>query len=243
MKIAVAGGTGVVGEHVVNEATGRGHEVVVLTRSSGCDLTAGAGLADRLDGVDAVIDVTSTRSQSKSKARAFFGAVTRNLLAAEVSAGVSHHVALSIVGIDRVGMGYYQGKLHQEEVISAGEVPWTVLRATQFHEFAQQALSFVPIGPISLVPQMLVQPVAAMEVARALVEIVEQGPQGRAPDLAGPEVHHLVDLARAVNDRRDLGRRVIGIRLPIAGGKDMRSGGLIPDSDGPRGEITFDQWL
>jgi len=243
MRIAVAGGTGVVGRHVVREAAARGHQVVVLTRSSGTDLTKGEGLADALAGVDAVVDVVSTRTQKKQAARAFFGSVTSNLLAAGSAAGLGHHVVLSIVGIDVVPSGYYEGKLLQEELTAAGPVPWSILRATQFHEFAEQALGFAAVGPFSFVPRMTTQPIAAFEVAAALVDLVERGPQGRVPDLAGPEKRELVDLCRLVNQDRRLGRRVVGVRLPGAWGRGMRSGALTPSDTGPRGTWTFEKWL
>lgn len=243
MRIAVAGGTGVVGRYVVSEAQSRGHEVVVLTRSTGADLLAGTGLTDALAGVDAVVDVTGTTAQKKDEAEAFFGGVTRNLIAAEQAAGVGHHVVLSIVGIDLVPSGYYAGKQLQEQVTTAGDVPWTILRATQFHEFAQQALGFVTVGPFSLVPRMTTQPIAAREVGAALVAAVEAGPAGRVPDLAGPEVHQLVDLSRQVNRARGLERRVLGVRIPGAWGRGMRSGALTPAGPGPRGTQTFAEWL
>lgn len=235
MKIAVAGGTGVVGRHVVDVARERGHDVVVLARAEGVDLTTGAGLAERLVGVAAVVDVTSVATQKRAEAEEFFGAVTRHLQAA----GAAHVVALSIVGIDDVDTGYYAGKRLQERLLAEGDVPWSVLRATQFHEFAEQALHFVRVGPFSLVPRMLSQPVAAREVAEALVDLAETGPSGRVPDLAGPERHDMVDLARRVA----AGRRVVPVRVPGQAGRAMRSGALCPTGDGPRGRITFDAWL
>jgi uncharacterized protein YbjT (DUF2867 family) len=243
MRIAVAGGTGVVGAHVVREAGARGHDVVVLTRSTGADLTTGVGLAERLAGVDSVVDVTSTREQQRAKAEAFFGTVTRNLVGAGAEAGVGHHVVLSIIGIDLVPSGYYQGKLLQERLTEEGLVPWSILRASQFHEFAEQALAFATVGRLSMVPRMLTQPIAAREVAAALVDLVEAGPQGRVPDLAGPERRELVELSRLVNRERHLGRRVVGVRVPGAWGRGMRSGDLTPGSDGPRGTQTFEEWL
>lgn len=239
MRIAVAGGTGVVGRHVVEVARERGHEVVVLSRSEGVDLTTGAGVTERLDGVDAVIDTTNQVSQKRADSEAFFGGVTRTLLSAGAAAGVRHHVVLSIVGIDDVDSGYYAGKRLQERLLAEGPVPWSVLRATQFHEFAQQALHFVRIGPFSLVPRMLSQPVAALEVAQALVDLAEGDPVGRAPELAGPERLQMVDLARRVAQ----GRRVVPVRAPGAAGRAMRDGALVPQGDGPRGTITFDAWL
>ncbi|GEP33414.1 3-beta hydroxysteroid dehydrogenase [Nocardioides szechwanensis] len=239
MRIAVAGGTGVVGHHVVEVARERGHHVVVLSRSEGVDLTTGAGLTERLDGVDAVIDTTNQVSQRRADSEAFFGGVTRTLLSAEAAAGVRHHVVLSIVGIDDVDSGYYAGKRLQERIAAEGPVPWSVLRATQFHEFAEQALGFVRVGPFSLVPRMLSQPVAAREVGEALVDLAEGDPAGQAPELAGPERLQMVDLARKVAH----GRRVVPVRVPGAAGRAMRTGALVPTGDGPRGRVTFDAWL
>jgi uncharacterized protein YbjT (DUF2867 family) len=235
MRLAVAGGTGVVGRHVVEVARERGYDVVVLSRGEGVDLTTGTGLAERLAGIDAVVDVTSVRTQKRAAAEAFFGGVTRHLQ----DAGAAYVVALSIVGIDDVDTGYYAGKRLQERLLAEGATPWSVLRATQFHEFAEQALEFVRVGPFSLVPRMLSQTVAAREVAEALLDLAEAGPSGRVPDLAGPERHDMVDLARRVA----AGRRVVGVPLPGAAGRAMRSGALCPAEDGPRGTITFDAWL
>jgi uncharacterized protein YbjT (DUF2867 family) len=243
MRVAVAGGTGVVGRRVVEVARERGHDVVVLARSQGVDLTTGAGLVEKLAGVDAVIDASNRSVGRRVKAEAFFGGVTRNLLGAESAAGVGHHVVLSIVGIDDVDIGYYAGKREQERVAAEGSVPWSVLRATQFHEFAEQALSFMRVGLFSVVPRMLSQPVAAREVGEALVDLVEAGPAGRVPDLAGPERHQMVDLVRKLSQARGLGRRVVPVSFPGAGGRAMRSGALSPTDDGPRGRVTFDEWL
>lgn len=243
MRIAVAGGTGVVGRHVVDVAEERGHEVVVLARATGVDLRTGEGLPDRLAGVGAVVDTTSIATQKASAAEAFFGGVTRQLLAAEHGAGVGHHVALSIVGIDGSTSGYYRGKQLQERVIAEGDVPWSVLRATQFHEFAEQMLHFVPLGKVSLVPVMLSQPIAAREVGQALVDLVEAGPTGRTPDLAGPARVAMHRAAQQINRARDLGRWVVPFRVPGAAGRAMRSGSLLPASDGPRGRMTFEEWL
>ncbi|GAA1134361.1 SDR family oxidoreductase [Nocardioides aquiterrae] len=239
MRLAVAGGTGLVGRLVVEEAAARGHEVVVLARSAGTDLTTGTGLAQRLAGVEAVVDATNHVSQKRAEAEAFFGGVTRHLLDAEAAAGVGHHVVLSIVGIDDVDTGYYAGKRLQERLVAEGPLPWTVLRATQFHEFAEQALGFARVGPFSLVPRMLSQPVAAREVAAHLVDLAEAGPAGRAPELAGPERHQMTDLARRVAR----GRRVVPVPLPGKAGRAMRAGALCPAGAGPRGRLTFEEWL
>ena len=123
VKIVIAGGTGVVGKHVHSTATDRGHDVVALSRSSGQDVSTGAGLAEAIAGADVVIDVTSVLTTSSSKSRRFFTTATRHLIAAEQAAGVGHHLALSIVGIDGLETGYYAGKLAQEREVSAGSAP------------------------------------------------------------------------------------------------------------------------
>ncbi|MBS45680.1 MAG: 3-beta hydroxysteroid dehydrogenase [Nocardioides sp.] len=244
MRIAVAGATGQVGRYVVQAAGERGLEVVPLARANGVDLTTGTGLADRLAGVDAVVDVVSTRAQSRSAAEAFFSRVTRTLMNAGRDAGVGHHVALSIVGIDAVPSGYYRGKLLQERLLAEGDRPWSVLRATQFHEFAAQALDFARVGPWSLVPVMTSQPVAAREVGQALVALAEKGASGRVADLVGPEVLSMHRLARRVSDARGLGRRVVPVRLPGAAGRGMRDGSLTAYGDDVVvGATTFDAWL
>jgi len=245
MRIAVAGATGTVGRHVVAVASERGHDVVGLTRSVGVDLTTGDGLAERLADVDAVIDVANANAQKKEAAEAFFGGVTRSLVAAEREARVGHHVALSIVGIDVVPSGYYAGKRLQEQLLAESDQPWSVLRATQFHEFAEQALGFVAIGPVSLVPRMTSQPIAAREVAEALVALAEHGPSGRVADLGGPEVLPMHELARRVSKARGLGRRVVPVPLPGAAGRGMRDGSLTIEGDptARRGRTTFAAWL
>ena len=169
-RIAVAGGTGVVGRHVVAALAARGAEPVVLSRAAGVDLVTGQGLDAALEGVGAVVDASGTRTQRRATAVAFFTTVTRHLLAAGQRAGVRHHVALSIIGIDRVESGYYAGKQAQEQAVLSGPLPATVLHTTQFHEFAAQVLALVP-GPVAPVPVLRVQPVAAREVAAALADL------------------------------------------------------------------------
>lgn len=243
MRIAVAGATGVVGRLVVEEVRRTAHQPVSVARSLGVDVVSGKGLAEALVGVDAVIDVLSTNTLSASTSVEFFETTSTHLLRAEEKAGVRHHVALSIVGIDEVPSGYYQGKVRQEAVVEAGPVPWTILRATQFHEFALQRLDAMKDRLIALVPSMLSQPIAAVEVAEALVEQATATPAGRTPDLAGPEPQQMVPMARAI--ARALKRRqlVLPLHVPGAAGKAMREGALLPTTDGSRGLETFDQWL
>jgi uncharacterized protein YbjT (DUF2867 family) len=242
VKIAVAGGTGWVGRLITAHVRARGHVPVVLARSGGVDLTSGAGLDDALAGVTAVIDASNVVTASAATSIAFFEAATAHLTAAGQRAGVAHYVALSIVGCDRVDFPYYLGKRRQEELALAGPVPASVLRTTQFHEFAAQMLERSP-GPFAFVPKMLTQPVAAAEVARALVSLALAGPAGLAPELAGPERQPLPDLVRALVRARGGGQLVVGLRLPGAVGKAMAGGALLPAGPGPRGTQTFGQWL
>ncbi|MFC7546886.1 SDR family oxidoreductase [Plantactinospora sp. GCM10030261] len=242
MRMAVAGGTGVVGRLVVERARAAGHEVVVISRSHGVDLTTGAGLDEALTEVSAVIDVSNIATLNRSVAIRFFEATTRTLLDAEQRCGVGHHVVLSIVGVDRVGLGYYQAKRRQEDLVLTGPVPATVLRATQFFEFAIQSLTRFP-GPVAVVPRMRTQPVAAVEVATELVRLAEEPAVGRAADLAGPEVMMMSSAARRVATVRGPHKVVLTGPWPSAAGRSMASGGLLPTGPGPRGTLRFDEWL
>lgn len=230
------------GRHAVEAARGAGHDVVVLSRSAGADVITGAGLGDALQGVDAVVDVTNTTTLSAAKAIGFFETATRNLLAAERAAGVGHHVALSIVGIDGIDASYYAGKLAQERAVSAGPVPFTIARAGQFHEFAGQLLSGMS-GPFVVMPKLLMRPVAAREVGTHLVRVASGAAVGRARDLVGPRDEVLADLARRQLAFDGVRRRVLGVRLPGAYGTGLASGSLRGGADALQGEITFDEWL
>lgn len=243
MKIVVAGGSGMVGRHVVAVAQERGHRVVALSRATGVDLVTGAGLAQQLEAADAVIDVTSTVTQSGAASRRFFAAVTGNLLDAEGAAGVPHHIALSIVGSDRAPFGYYAGKALQEELITGGRIPWTILRATQFHEFAQQMVERFRFGPATMVPTMTSQPVAAREVAERLVELAGGEPQGRPADLAGPEELRMAAMVQAYLAATGIRGPVVQIPLPGGFGTAMRDGTTLAGPDAQRGVQTFAQWL
>ena len=243
MRIAVAGGTGAVGTHVVELARGAGHDVVVLSRGTGVDLTTGAGLAEALAGVEAVVDVASTFTLDEQESRTFFGDTTRRLLDAEAGAGIGHHLALSIVGIDRAPHGYYAGKVLQEELVTAGPVAWTVLRATQFHEFAGQVHGSTTVGPLMLVPRMRSETVAARDVAARLVELVEAGPSGRVADLGGPATAWMADLSRAWARARGDRRPVLGVPLPGKLGRAMRDGTLVSGPGADHGTTTFAEWL
>jgi uncharacterized protein YbjT (DUF2867 family) len=243
MRIAVAGGTGTLGRHVVAELARRGHDPVVMSRSTGVDVTTGAGLDATLDGAEVVVDVTSVTTMSRRTAERFFEAGTGELMRAGRRAGVRHHVAVSIVGIDRAPeVASYGAKLRHEEFVLAGPIPGSILRATQFHDFPAQFLDRFP-GPVVPVFRMLTQPVAAREVASALVDVAEGAPRGHAGEIAGPEIHELVDLVRRVVRARGQRRLVVGVRAPGAAGRTLIEGAALPDVDGLRGRVTFDEWL
>lgn len=243
MRIAVAGGTGVVGRYVVTAAERVGHDVVVLSRRSGVDVQRGEGLAEALAGVDVVVDTLNQMATRRKPAERFFTETARNLQSAAARAGVGHIVLLSIVGIDRAsGYGYYAAKLAQEQVAQAGPVPVTILRATQFHEFPAQMLAMTRKGPIAVVAKMRSQPVAARTVGEHLVRLAEKQPGGIV-ELAGPEVFEMPDLARRTLAARGIKAKVVAVPVPGSAAKAMAGDALLAGPgttiDGPR----FDDWL
>lgn len=243
MRIVIAGATGNVGRYVHAEAVRRGHDVVALSRKNGQDVSTGEGLATAMAGAQVVVDVSNQMIMNTEKAVAFFTTATRNLQAAERAAGVGHHVALSIVGIDGLDTGYNAGKLAQEQLAARGGVPWTLQRATQFHEFVGQALQQGSLGPIALVPKMLLRPVAAREVAARLVDLAEAAPAGRVTDLVGPRDETLVDMVRRTFAHDGTTRRPISVRLPGKYWRAAASGQLRGTANSIEGRLTFDQWL
>jgi uncharacterized protein YbjT (DUF2867 family) len=243
MKIAVAGGTGLIGRMIVDLVESSHHEVVVLARSRRIDLVTGDGLGAALDGVETVIDVTNTTTLSAKRSTAFFTVVTSNLLSGERDAGVAHHVALSIVGVDRVPLGYYAGKRAQEQIVEAGSVPWTVLRATQFHEIAKIAYDAAHLGPLHLAVRMRIQPVAAREVAQRLVDVAVGPAQGYSAEIGGPRDERLEQMIMAY--ARATGSRawIPTVSLPGALGRAQRDGSLLAAPGSVRGVQTFAEWL
>jgi uncharacterized protein YbjT (DUF2867 family) len=227
VRVAVAGGTGLLGRLVVAELERRGDTPVVLARSNGVDLTTGTGLDAALRGVSTVVDVSNVTTTSRRRSVAFFTAATGHLLAAADRAGVQHVVALSIVGADTVDFGYYLGKRRQEELLAAGPVPWTLLRATQFLEFAGQLVDRSP-GPFVVVPRMASRPVAAREVAAHLVDLAAGQPCGVAEPMAGPEELDMADLVRRRLRATGQRRVVVSVRLPGRAGAAFAGGGLVP---------------
>lgn len=248
MLVAVAGGTGLVGAKVVSRLQERGDEVVVLARSTGIDLTTGAGLAAALEGVEVVIDATSIVAKKPDEYVAFFRAVAENLQKAGSAAGVRRIVTLSIVGIDGLGGGpfaHYDGKRAQEAATEAGSVPTSILRATQFHGFAGQLIDWVAKGGVLPCPKQPVQTVDVDAVADQLVAMAheETTHQHVRRDLAGPEKSLLADRARAIAKARGQRLWVAPVWLPGATAKKIRSGVL----QAPPGAIidggTFEEWL
>lgn len=239
MKIAVAGGTGAVGKHVVQAAESAGHDVLVLSRAKGVDLETGVGL--NFAGVDVVIDVSGTQTTSAKRSREFFGRTTANLLRAGRAAGVKHHIALSIVGAAGSPFGYYAGKALQEQLVAAAEVPWTILRATQFFDFAHQVAT--KVGPLVLVPAMRSQPLAAEDVAARLVELAESNPEGNTRDLAGPHEERMVELTRAWRAKKSERGRVTEFPLPGGFGSALKQGKILPGPDAQLTTQTFAEWL
>ncbi|MCU1527721.1 MAG: 3-beta hydroxysteroid dehydrogenase [Frondihabitans sp.] len=243
LKIAIAGGTGTVGRLVVAAAKAAGHETVVLSRTNGVDLMSGIGLADAIAGADSVIDVSGPSSQSTAESVRFFGDVTRNLLSAEQKAGVAHHVAISIIGAAAVDSNYYAGKALQERLLQERAGGWSMIRTAQFHEFAALLVQHGKVGPLQVVPTMRSQPVAAAEVADALLALATGEPQGLVPDLAGPRQELMADLVRRFLAATHQPRPVLQVPLPGAWGRALRNGTLLPSPDAQLGHQTFDDWL
>lgn len=203
MRIAVAGATGNIGTHVVPILEQAGHEVVRISRSLGVDLHTGDGLDAALAGVEGVVDVTNGHAADVAGTVEVFTTATRNLLAAEQRAGVRHHVLLSIAAVERIeGNAHYTGKQEQEKLVENGSVPWTIVPATQFHDFGATAVSWTEQDGVATIAPLLVQPIAPRDVAAVLAEVVVGEPKGRYVDVAGPDTQDLVDMARRTNDAR-----------------------------------------
>ena len=209
MKIAVIGGTGLIGSKVVRILNAGGHEAVPHSPSTGLDLLSGSGLAEALDGTDVVVNLTNSPTFDEASP-AFFRTTMDNLLAAATEAGVGHAVILSILGADEVpDLVYYQAKVLQEDILKAGPVPYSIVRATQFFEFIDAVLSWTADERSVRLPTTLVQPMAAADVARAVAEVVEGPPLRGTRNVAGPEVFPLDELGRITLAARGDQRTVI----------------------------------
>jgi uncharacterized protein YbjT (DUF2867 family) len=251
MKVAVFGGTGVLGKPLVAALAARGEDVLALSRHAPRKLPEGAshrridlteaddGLAEALDGIEVVVDASNSKSQRNAAPVLVDGC--KRLLQAGAAADVRHHVGISIVGCDRVPIPYYKVKVEQERAIAAAELPWTLLRATQFHDLL--AWAFSRAGRVGLVPTgaARLQPVEVTVVVEHIVELVGGPPGGRVADLAGPRVETLSELAHAW---RRAGHRGLSLRIPSLGriGRPV-SEGVLCDPGAAAGGATFEEWL
>ena len=245
MKIVVIGGTGLIGSKLVTRLRAGGHEALAASPGTGVDIITGQGLAAALAGAQVVVDVSNAPAWDDAAVMDFFRTSARNILAAETAAGTGHHVALSVVGTDRLqGSGYFRAKLAQEEAVTAAAVPSTILRATQFFEFTGRiADSGTRDGTVPL-PPLLFQPVAAGDVAAALAGIAGGAPARGTVELAGPERFRLDELVRrylrATGDPRHV---VTDARAPYYGIEINDERALIPGGNPRIGATRFADWL
>jgi uncharacterized protein YbjT (DUF2867 family) len=244
MKIVVIGGSGLIGSKLVNTLRERGHDVLAASPSTGVNSITREGLAAAMDGADVVVDVANAPSWEDQAVLDFFEISSRNLLAAEAAAGVRHHVALSIVGSERLPEnGYFRAKVAQENLIKAAGIPYSLLRATQFFEFVGGIVQSFAVGEEIRVSPALIQPLASDDVVAALADVVLAAPVNGTVEVAGPEAMPTDDLARrfmqATQDQRkvvpDVNARYFGSVL------DDRS--LTASKDARLGKIRFDDWL
>jgi uncharacterized protein YbjT (DUF2867 family) len=244
MKIVVIGGSGLIGKKVVANLQERGHQVVAASPSSSVNTVTGEGLAQALAGAQVVVDVSNAPSWEDDAVMAFFQTSTRNLLAAEAAAGVGHHVALSVVGTDRLlASGYFRAKLAQENLIKASPIPYTIVRATQFFEFTGGIAQAATEGQTVRLPPALMQPISADDVAAAIADAARAEPWNGAFDLAGPEPIRQDDLVRQFLQATGDPRTVITDPNALYYGVAVDDQSLTP-GDHPRlGPTRFEDWL
>ena len=244
MKIVVVGGTGLIGSKLVKQLRERGQEVVAASPNTGVNSITGEGLADALKGASVVVDVTNSPSWEDEAVLKFFETSTGNLLEYGAAAGVRHHVALSVVGTERLlESGFFRAKLAQENLIRASPIPYSIIRATQFFEFVKSIADLSTEGNQVRLPPVLFQPMAADDVAGALVRVVTSSPVNATLEIGGPEKFRLDELVRrdlaAFHDPRkvtsDPDARYYGIQV------SKRT--LVPDDNARLGETRFEDWL
>ncbi|RKR91294.1 uncharacterized protein YbjT (DUF2867 family) [Micromonospora pisi] len=245
MKIVVIGGSGLIGTRLVSNLRAQGHEAVPASPSSGVNSLTGEGLAEAFDGAEVVVDVANSPSFEDTAVLEFFRTSTRNLLAAGAAAGVGHHVALSIVGADGLpDSGYLRAKVAQEELIKAGTVPYTIVRATQFFEFIGAIAESSVDGDTIRLTSALVQPIAAADVSAALTDVAVAAPVNGTVEIAGPEPLHLDAIARQVLAAKGDNRRVTTDPNARYFGTLIEDGSLTPAGEHPRlGPTHFEEWL
>jgi uncharacterized protein YbjT (DUF2867 family) len=244
MKIVVIGGTGLIGSKLVKKLRADGHDVLAASPNTGVDTITGKGLAEALQGAQAVVDVSNAPDWGDAAVMDFFRTSTRNILSAETAAGVGHHVVLSVVGTDKLqASGYFRAKLAQEEAVKAAAVPWTILRATQFFEFIAGIADSGTVNGTVLLPPVLFQPEAADDVAAALADIAGKAPVNGTVELAGPERFRLDELVRRYLSAKNDPRQVVTDVRALYYGIEVDERALIP-GDSPRvGATRFAAWL
>src|SRR5436309_8110310 len=244
MKIIVIGGTGLIGTKVVKKLRDKGHEAVAASPSKGINSVTGEGLAEALVGAQVVVDVANAPSWEDKAVLEFFERSGRNLLAAEAAAGVGHHVALSVVGTDRLlASGYFRAKMAQENLIKTSLIPYTIVRATQFFEFVGGIAQSATDGQTVRLSPALVQPIVSDDVAAALVQVVVDAPLNGTVELAGPEPIRLDELVRRFLSARRDARNVTTDVHALYFGIELNDQSLTP-GDNPRiGPTRFEDWL
>lgn len=245
MKIVVIGGTGLIGSKVVAGLTEHGHQAIAASPNTGVNTITGDGLDEVLAGADVVVDVSNSPSFEDRAVLEFFTTSTSNLLAAEKGAGVGHHVALSIVGVERPSDGgYFIAKAAQEKLIREYGLPYSLVHATQFFEFIGAIADTETTGDTVTLPPVLFQPVAAADVARVVVQTAMGAPLDGIVEIAGPDRGRFDEIVRRVLERRRDARTVVGDPTSRYFGAQVAETSLVPESEAwPRGEITLDSWL
>ena len=244
MKIVVIGGTGLIGSKLVTSLNERGHEAMAAAPSTGVDSITREGLAAAMEGADVVVDVANAPSWEDQAVLEFFQTSTRNLLAAEAAAGVGHHVALSIVGCERLPEnGYFRAKVAQEALIKASAIPYTLLRATQFFEFVGGIAQAATVGGEVRLSPALIQPLASVDVAAALVDVALAAPANGTLEVAGPEAMPLDELVRRFLRLAGDARKVIPDVHARYFGAELDDRSLTPGNAARLGRTRFEDWL
>ena len=244
MKIVVIGGSGLIGSKLVELLCDRGHQVVAASPNTGVNTLTGVGLKEALVGAEVVVDVANAPSLDDKVTMDFFARSGRNLLAAEQAAGVKHHVALSVVGTQRVvDSGYLQAKAAQENLIKASSIPYSILQSTQFFEFIERIAKSGLVGGAYRLSPALVQPVAADDVVDALADIALGLPLNGTVEVAGPEAMPLDEAARQVLVARQDPRPVMPDTRARYFGAELNDKSLIPGPNARIGSMTFEDWL
>ena len=245
MKIVVIGGTGLIGSKLVKLLRARDQEVLAASPDSGVNTLTGVGLAEALVGAEVVVDVSNSPSFEDAAVLKFFQTSTGNLLAAEAAAGVQHHVALSIVGAERLPQsGYLRAKVAQENLIKASGIPFSILRSTQFSEFMGRIADSATEGNVVRLPTAYVQPIVSDEVVAALADVVLGTPLNGTVEVAGPEKFRLDELVRRVLRTKSDARQVQGDSLAQYFGTELADDSLVPLAPPLRlGKTRFEAWF